>query len=527
MSARRRVQLVEPLDTGASDDAAGNADDKDAGVNAEDTSMDGSADETSDTPADTEASEVLRSPSRRHLRKGSVVFVLPPVEGELPLLERPAHDVRDSLLHSKSGFDDFRGIYNLAVLALFVTGFRVALINFVKYGILIDPYALVALITDDHLRWPNLTLLMLLNIFVLVALAVEKLASKRLLSQTVAAVFHGTNCAVALIFPCVYILYTPGHPLPAALVLFQACIVWMKIISYVAVNQHYRKKYLDGEASKTDSDAEGEKYLTRYPKNLTLPNVYYFAFAPTLCYELNFPRTERIRRRFLLRRIFEAIFLLCLAGGLAQQWVSPTLNNTFKTQPESPASPVLRAAHFVERALKLALPNNMLWLLFFYLFFHDWLNICGELLRFGDRQFYRDWWNATTISYFWRNWNIPVHKWARRHLYSPMRAAGFSRMQAQLVVFLVSAIFHELLVSVPLGMFKFWSFLAMVVQVPLAIVNDRYLRGTAYGNIVVWASLFVGQPVAIMLYMNAYKESQAASAAVLAETAAAAAMGAA
>ena len=33
-------------------------------------------------------------------------------------------------------------------------------------------------------------------------------------------------------------------------------------------------------------------------------------------------------------------------------------------------------------------------LLLFYLFFHCWLNICGELLRFGDRQFYRDWWGA-------------------------------------------------------------------------------------------------------------------------------------
>lgn len=51
---------------------------------------------------------------------------------------------------------------------------------------------------------------------------------------------------------------------------------------------------------------------------------------------------------------------------------------------------------------------------FFYIYFHAFLNITGELLRFGDRQFYRDWWNATTIDYFWRNWNIPVHKWARR-----------------------------------------------------------------------------------------------------------------
>ena len=90
----------------------------------------------------------------------------------------------------------------------------------------------------------------------------------------------------------------------------------------------------------------------------------------------------------------------------------------------------------------------------FYLYFHSYLNFVGELLRFGDRQFYRDWygpadccalkekrrtawapspnevkgiteptlpvllpsrWNSTTINYFWKNWNMPVHKWAVRY----------------------------------------------------------------------------------------------------------------
>lgn len=36
-------------------------------------------------------------------------------------------------------------------------------------------------------------------------------------------------------------------------------------------------------------------------------DLYYFIFAPTLCYELNFPRSPRIRYRFLFRRIFEAV----------------------------------------------------------------------------------------------------------------------------------------------------------------------------------------------------------------------------
>ena len=43
--------------------------------------------------------------------------------------------------------------------------------------------------------------------------------------------------------------------------------------------------------------------------------MYYFLFAPTLCYELNFPRSARIRKRFLLRRLLEMVRLE--AGGLA------------------------------------------------------------------------------------------------------------------------------------------------------------------------------------------------------------------
>lgn len=40
----------------------------------------------------------------------------------------------------------------------------------------------------------------------------------------------------------------------------------------------------------------------------------------------------------------------------------------------------------------LQVPNHLLWLMFFYWFFHSSLNFTAELLRFGDREFYKDWW---------------------------------------------------------------------------------------------------------------------------------------
>lgn len=43
----------------------------------------------------------------------------------------------------------------------------------------------------------------------------------------------------------------------------------------------------------------------------------------------------------------------------------------------------------MERLLRLAVPNTGVWLAMFYLVFHLWLNILGELLLFGDRMFYK------------------------------------------------------------------------------------------------------------------------------------------
>ena len=62
--------------------------------------------------------------------------------------------------------------------------------------------------------------------------------------------------------------------------------------------------------------------------------------------------------------------------------------------------------NIIERILKLAIPNVYGWILMFYAFFHAWLNLLGELTRFGDRVFYKDWWNSLYIDEYWRTWNL-------------------------------------------------------------------------------------------------------------------------
>jgi diacylglycerol O-acyltransferase-1 len=40
----------------------------------------------------------------------------------------------------------------------------------------------------------------------------------------------------------------------------------------------------------------------------------------------------------------------------------------------------------------LQIPNHFIWLMLFYMLFHSQLNVIAEILRFGDRDFYQDWW---------------------------------------------------------------------------------------------------------------------------------------
>ena len=110
-----------------------------------------------------------------------------------------------------------------------------------------------------------------------------------------------------------------------------------------------------------------------------------------------------------------------------------------------------------------------------------------------------------------RLWNMPVHYWLVRHVYFPCIRIGLSKKGATFVVFLLSAVLHEVLISVPCHMIRIWSFLAMMGQIPLIILTkkiDKRMPGSSIGNIIFWISFcLVGQPMAMLLYTIDYWET--------------------
>uniref|UniRef100_A0A9J8CDS1 O-acyltransferase n=1 Tax=Cyprinus carpio carpio TaxID=630221 RepID=A0A9J8CDS1_CYPCA len=394
------------------------------------------------------------------------------------------HKLQESLLSSNSGYSNYRGILNWCVVMLVLSNARLVLENLIKYGILVDPIQIISLFLKDPYSWPALCLIIVSNVFIMAALYIERKLS---VVSCMLGVFWGVFSG------CVSV--------GGVMALGVFTVLFLKLYSYRDVNKWCREsrrakaRTLSRPSVHKANGTAGYTHVS-YPGNLTHRDIYYFIFVPTLCYELNFPRSPRIRKRFLLRRLLEMLFLMQLMIGLIQQWMVPTIQNSMKPFQDMDLSRI------VERLLKLAVPNHFIWLIFFYWYFHSSMNFVAELMQFGDREFYRDW-NSETIPYFWSNWNIPVHKWCLRHFYKPMLVKGVNKFTAQLAVFFMSAFFHEYLVSVPLKMFRLWAFLGMMAQIPLAYFVGRFLRGN-YGNAAVWMSLIIGQPIAVLMYFHDY-----------------------
>lgn len=236
----------------------------------------------------------------------------------------------------------------------------------------------------------------------------------------------------------------------------------------------------------------GHANRVAYPRNVTLPNLCYFIIAPTLVYETGYPRTERIRATYIMWYGLQA----CLCGAFQYVLLMQFCVPVWRT-----ATPSDLLLWF---SLKLALPCFFSWLLLFWGLFHCMLNVVAEVTRFADREFYREWWNATDLSQFWRMWNMPVHEWCVRHLF--VESVSRQRMRARtaaLGTFLLSAVLHEYVCVVGFRLFRPYMFAGMMLQVPLIKWSTTWV-GTRRGNCFMWIMLFFGQSWVPLLYCRDY-----------------------
>lgn len=95
-------------------------------------------------------------------------------------------------------------------------------------------------------------------------------------------------------------------------------------------------------------------------------------------YESHYARSERIRKRYVLKKSLQGIGCAALQYVLMAQFILPVLR----------AEPSRTSGSFVLDLMKLAVPSFVMWLAGFYMLFHCLLNVSAELLRFSDRKFF-------------------------------------------------------------------------------------------------------------------------------------------
>ncbi|KAG9832429.1 diacylglycerol acyltransferase DGAT2, partial [Aureobasidium melanogenum] len=421
----------------------------------------------------------------------------------------------------------FTGFRNLGALVIIVSNLRLMIENFKKYGVLIcircHDYRRQDVIYGSILYFLVPCHLFVAYIIELVAAQQAKGALARAKKMDVDAAAnlnqrrqelrafrtawhliafaHGVNATLNLALATYVVYYHIHHPGIGTLCELHAVIVWLKTCSYAFTNRDLRHALLYPYAS------EVPKLYSScpYPQNITLSNLTYFWWAPTLIYQPVYPRTEKIRWPFVFKRCVEVVGLSIVIWIASAQYAAPLLRNSLGTISS------LDLPSIAERLMKLSTISLFCWLAGFYALFQSFLNALAEVMRFGDREFYGDWWNSSGVRGYWSSWNKPVFQFMKRHIYSPMVGRGVPPLVAQIMTFLFSGVLHELLVGVPTHNILGVAFAGMIFQLPLIFLTDPLARmkggnGKLLGNLIFWISFcLVGQPLAALMYFFAWQ----------------------
>ena len=300
---------------------------------------------------------------------------------------KPMHrQASPSYLSSSTDSQNFRGLFNLLMIILVVSNFRLLLDTVAKHGFILDKLATLKHYKEAPLAdFPFISGLLIVQAFIVGAYLIEKMLSKGWVSNQFGTLLHILNTNACLGVVSAIVWYLIDQPVVGALLVLQASITWLKLISYAHANHDYRGTSLDTHKATLaliqDLDAEG---LARtYPENVTLKDIYYFWLAPTLTYQMSFPRFPMIRWSKVLTLTTHLFICATLIAFFAAQVIAPNLDSLVRDLDANRGE--VRIHVIGDYLLKLSITSTYIWLLVFYGFFHCFLNLTAELLQFGDR----------------------------------------------------------------------------------------------------------------------------------------------
>lgn len=238
-----------------------------------------------------------------------------------------------------------------------------------------------------------------------------------------------------------------------------------------------------------------------FPQNLTFANYVDYIICPTLCYELEYPRTPSIRWLEVFWKtlaVFGCIFLMTV---VSEEFITPIMADATIRLQQTPL--------WTDKALVLAecislmlFPFLIEFLLTFLTIWEYALGAFAELSCFADRAFYLDWWNSQDWLEFSREWNIPVYNFLKRHVFFATRAYTNTSV-AMVMTFMISSLGHELIMGCISKKLRGYGMFAMMLQLPIvAIQRSKFVRGRwILNNACFWGSMILGISSMASLYV--------------------------
>ncbi|XP_064613550.1 sterol O-acyltransferase 1-like isoform X2 [Liolophura sinensis] len=288
-----------------------------------------------------------------------------------------------------------------------------------------------------------------------------------------------------LVLPVTFVFENHLPPASAVIVVTEQLRLVMKVHAFVRENIPKALRYKHGKDEDNAENKDGpcpdfSKYL-------------YFLFAPCLVYRDSYPRTKTIRWNYVVSNFAQVLACLFYTYYIFERFIVPVFRN-FNEDHVTPKRMLLSVFGCM-------LPGTLCLFIAFFAILHSWLNAFSEMLRFGDRLFYKDWWNSTTFANYYRTWNVVVHDWLYSYIYKDFYYLFGPRYRALAMgmVFFISAVFHEFILSVSMGFFY------PVLYVMFAGAGFGFIFLTDKGvsrswNVFLWVALFIGDGVLMCTY---------------------------
>lgn len=298
---------------------------------------------------------------------------------------------------------------------------------------------------------------------------------------------------IILVFPVLVALNADIPICSSVLIVYEQLRMIMKLHAYV------RSIIPMLHESLQEIRKNNQNHNNNFKSILSWSKFLYFMIIPTLIYRDSYPMRPTVNYKYALACFTQFVLCVVFMYYIFIHLMRPVFvdfNSSFLTKEI-----------IIPKLFQTLLPTILMMLTLFFCFLHLWLNAFAELTQFGDRQFYKDWWNATSLSDYLRTWNVLIHDWLHTYVYRDISIIVFkltknkriSKSIGTISVLFFSALVHEYVLAY---CFRFFYPVLLTVYffsgtVLYFIKADRTSR---ISNIMVWLGLYIGNTFFVTLY---------------------------